>query len=952
MRAMIQRARSRSPLRRRRRAAELIDDIREWEQSRQEQPHERLIQEPPFPPQKRQQQQQSFQEVPASEPPVEELPPPPPQHESNNKAEEASPPSLPSSASSWSSLRREPPAHAEAPLLSPPRSCFEPPSESAAIEVVLETSPDRSHIKGKQQPFMRRRPGPLHQQPDPEEEEEQEEEEEEASSRMPLSPPMPPQPQQPLEPPMFTAFETTLEGTTPEQQPPHTRGGSSSVRARKHFKQKYMKENSHPNELLGEGTRRCFPFNHVNHHNRRLEGEDRPNKNYYASATTNTNTMPHVVIPPSPQSSRQSSERSVSRGRATSRGRANHPFRTKSSPKHGSTAPSSKSVASSSQINTINTTPPRRPTKQQLVVLSPYRRRSKGGSTQSSTSTTTQKTGGPHTAQHYANETVASTPSSTMRGNPSPSESPMATSTNKTPTNLWESPNYSWPFGKNNKQQQDPQHETTPKDTPESTVKLDNSDHGTKDEKKEAEDEFPSELLIPNKPSSNNPRSSMSSSNRVEMMRSKSVFSETSSLHSSVDLGGGTESNLQQILKSIESSLDLATQKGQRIDRQMVYQTLMDISQSLGDDQERQAMQKELTTLMRSRTGEDSQYTNNNTKRGGKVQGPGYDDDEEEEQDLATTIKPKMVRIVSPEKTRSEYLDDSRRSGEDDDSTMDSSYISKDDTITFLQEFFSLSHIFGTADNNNRAVAAVAKKEGDNWDEFMEEHGLKRPKRRDGVPMLRTYSEETGSDGSAFTSGRFSKESSYISGEQRSRYSSHRGGTVRSGETTSTATRSWWRHGGNNQRASRRDTWNRYHKTIDEKDEENEEGPQSLLKPRLSKTLPSPANVTGPREARRHRRATTVSPPPQRRFFRRNSKRRELLVQDNEEEDDILYGGEEEAASVAFSLSSIESEQYNEGGDRYSAHAEHKPRGDTFSRRNRRRSKSLDGRRSSRAAKF
>uniref|UniRef100_A0A7S2Y7I9 Uncharacterized protein n=1 Tax=Entomoneis paludosa TaxID=265537 RepID=A0A7S2Y7I9_9STRA len=360
-----------------------------------------------------------------------------------------------------------------------------------------------------------------------------------------------------------------------------------------------------------------------------------------------------------------------------------------------------------------------------------------------------------------------------------------------------------------------------------------------KEEKKEDDNDMvkpPKELIISTKKSS-----------PIDLLRSKSIFSEISATSSFHDGMGGTSvkdrppnTEVGRMLRTIEGSLEAATSTGKQIDRLLVYKTLLEVSDTLEDDKERAAMQQELSALL-DRSQDNPNHVKdlqNRLLRGAplyskpvktvRITTPGETQDDDNVPERETKI---TIQEIEPAKhamigNRADGKGDNDDYEEDDESMQSYDSAVSRDTFNFLNELFSFNGFFGITTptspnkprrskryNSHRGRAKQGEQgpgDDDDWTGFMEEHGLPTARQRrkvKPVSLLRTYSEETGfTDDSAFTS-RFSRgtgmSQSYYTAGSQSQYTD--GMTEASSQAqlqlqqqlqrqqSDSSNRSWWR---------------------------------------------------------------------------------------------------------------------------------------------------------------
>ena len=629
-------------------------------------------------------------------------------------------------------------------------------------------------------------------------------------------------------------------------------------RARKSFKEKYMapKENS-VNSALGEGTRRCFSF--VN-----SSGPTQPEVGGVQSTSIDggldySPTIPRqfAPFPTSPGSDWKPSESLTSRGRSQlgsitleqSQSRGLSASRSRSQSRGRSQSRSrSQSRVSVSRLGNM-------PSSDPVRVLSPYRRRSDAFRTASKTWATPES----NSIQEGTNNDYFSGNHNKNSQYISPLRSPRRTASLNARRSYSSRRLVHQSFSSTN--------QTTPKrrTTPQSHNR--GVDCRT-DEVEQEQEEFPSELLIPcfPKSSTNTGRGRAGGKTQVElepempsrpleMMRSKSLYSEISSrssFHDSSSVADSEpESVLKRILHSIECNMEEATQKGRRIDRRLVYQSLLNVSNSVPGVQEREAMQREISSLM---------------------------------------------------KAISVNADGGQLTGEND-WTYDDSAVCRDDTMNFLQEFFGFVGLWNKQGNGTAAIAngAFEKEQSsrrrrgydddddEDWGSFMEATGLKHPKMRNGHPTLPSYSEHMGE--SAFVSrlpkgsGSMTAANKYSSageGRQTTRYSFPGKEDRRHHNDSNTdSARSWWRQ---------RD------KYVDTFGASANGGVSANNNTELEQhTSPTRQSVSKKkfRDSARQKRATTVS-PPRMRLFGRNSSNHNAPTGNNSGIENRQYTDDEE----------------------------------------------------------
>lgn len=379
-----------------------------------------------------------------------------------------------------------------------------------------------------------------------------------------------------------------------------------------------------------------------------------------------------------------------------------------------------------------------------------------------------------------------------------------------------------------------------------------------KEEKKTENEKPPEELIISRKPD-------------INLLRSKSLFSEISAASSFHDGMGGfslsskQDTDVGRMLRSLESSLEAATATGKQIDRLLVYKTLLEVSDTMSDSEERQAMQNELSQLLgRSETNRPAYEYEKEFK-----QNAGLLDPNDTVKKVRITT-PAMGRGMGPEGVEEipEITPPPGAMIHDDDESCESfdSDVSRD-TFNFLNDFLTLGGLLGASDKPKGSSARRHKtrigtihedEEDDEWSEFMEETGLSKEKKSrksrakaKPVSLIRTYSEETGfTNDSAFTS-RYTKNSYYTDGTQ-SQYTDGRSQFTRDNSNENSegsVGKSWWRQGGNGEEGD---------------PEAPSRSSRNNMRQRMKaqkKSLKSPRDATRPREKRERVQTGMYSKP-------------------------------------------------------------------------------------------
>jgi len=405
------------------------------------------------------------------------------------------------------------------------------------------------------------------------------------------------------------------------------------------------------------------------------------------------------------------------------------------------------------------------------------------------------------------------------------------------------------------------------------------------EEKKEQDNVTPPEELIIKK------------SSKRDLLRTKSIMSEVSAASSFHDgmgeknsVGGQTPtSEVGRMLRTIESSLDAATNTGKQIDRLLVYKTLLEVSDTVEDQKEREAMQHELSLLL-ERSQSDDKMAELRKKVLLGIPPPPPPSEPVKKVRITTPTEqnggvPRETKISFQEIEPSKRSDRQRRNDDEEDDDEYDSDMSYDsamsrDTINFLSELFSFEGFFGinTPDKvkSRKGKVGVRKlKDGtDDWSGFMEEHGLSAPRQRrkqKPVSLLRTYSEETGfTDDSAFTSRYSRADRSYFTAESQSQFTADFTADTGSYKSVSTpkereqpapsspasSNRSWWRqksqdNGARDAAGTSRKQGSEREKQPKKKSKSKDDIANERYVPKRTKSLRPPKDATKPRKSRR-----------------------------------------------------------------------------------------------------